>query len=211
MRVFAFYYISFNLVSVPDMSIYKTTSDNDLLLLLKQDDRYAFEELYERHWLSLYNVAYKRLKEREASKDIVQDVFADLWLKRNTKEISKLLPYLHTAVRYKIYTLLAKGHATTHFIEPFENMMASQFTADGYLADKELKSIFADWLQRLPEKRREIFRLRYIEEIPTRAIGLKMNISQKTVQNQLAIAFQNLRNLLGFLIVMVVILLSHLL
>ncbi|HEY0669317.1 MAG TPA: sigma-70 family RNA polymerase sigma factor [Sphingobacteriaceae bacterium] len=183
------------------MSIYKTTPDNDLLLLLKQDDRYAFEELYERHWLSLYNVAYKRLKEREASKDIVQDVFADFWLKRNTKEISKLLPYLHTAVRYKIYTLLAKGHATTHFIEPFENMMASPFTADGYLADKELKSVFSYWLQTLPEKRREIFRLRYIEEISTQDIGTKLNISQKTVQNQLGIAFQNLRNFIAILMI----------
>lgn len=210
MRVFAFYYISFNLVFAPDMSIYKTTSDNDLLLLLKQDDRYAFEELYERYWLSLYNVAYKRLKEREASKDIVQDVFGDFWHKRHNKEINNLLPYLHTAVRYKIYTLLAKGHATAHFIEPFEHMMVSPFTADGSLADKELKTIFADWLQSLPEKRREIFRLRYMEEISTRAIGLKMNISQKTVQNQLAIAFQNLRNLMGIWIVIAIIVLSHL-
>lgn len=188
------------------MSSCKTTSDTDLLLLLKQNDRSAFEELYERHWLSLYNVAFKRLNERETSKDIVQDVFADLWHRRSTKQIDKLLPYLHTAVRYKIYTLLSKGRATSHFIEPFENMMASPFTADGYLADKELKSVFADWMQTLPEKRREIFRLRYMEEISTQAIGLKMNISQKTVQNQLGIAFQNLRNFISLCITFVVLL-----
>lgn len=179
------------------MPIYKTTPDSDLLKLVKQNDQLAFEELYERHWLSLYNIAFKRLNEKETSKDLVQDVFTDLWHKRHKKDISRLLPYLHTAVRYKVYTLVSKGRATAHFIEPFENMFTSALTADGYLADKELMSVFTQWLGTLPEKRREIFRLRYLEEISTRAIALRMNISQKTVQNQLAIAFHNLRSFIG--------------
>ncbi|MFA4870100.1 MAG: sigma factor [Pedobacter sp.] len=98
----------------PDINI----TDQELLLLIKENDYAAFDKLYGRHWRSVYDVAYKRLKDQNTSKDIVQDIFVDLWDKRKSKQIIDLVPYLHTAVRYKIYSLLAKNKATPHFVEP---------------------------------------------------------------------------------------------
>jgi len=175
------------------MSEYSHLTDLELLQLMKWDDWAAFDELYERYWLSLYNIAYKRLKDTETSKDLVQDVFADFWQKRGTSVIENLQPYLHTAIRYKIYTLLSKGHATAHFVEPFENMAYSPLTAESRFDEKELLRIVELFMLTLPEKRREIFRLRFIENISTREISQQLNISQKTVQNQSLFALQSLR------------------
>jgi RNA polymerase sigma-70 factor (family 1) len=172
-------------------------SDPQLLQLLKQDDRLAFEELYERHWLSLYNIAYKRLKDPETCKDIVQDIYADLWHKRMSRDIRDLLPYLHTAVRNNIYTLLSKGRATAHFVEPFENMAISSLTADGFFDEAELRRLMHLWMEILPAKRREIFRLRFIEDLSTKEISEQLNISQKTVQNQLLLAINGLKAHMG--------------
>ena len=53
-----------------------------------------------------------------------------------------------------------------------------------------------------PEKRREIFRLRYIEEFSTKEIAEELNLSQKTVQNQLLIGQGSLREAVSKLLIL---------
>lgn len=167
-------------------------SDEQLFLQVKQHDRAAFDELYKRHWLGLFNNAYKRLRDKEACSDIVQDIFADLWNKRDIREIENLSAYLNTAVKNKVYSLLAQGKTGHYFVQPFENMVSAA-TADSHFNQKEINHLLYLWMQTLPEKRREIFRLKYYEGASTRQISEHLNISQKTVQNQLLLAFQDLR------------------
>ena len=172
-------------------------NDAALLDLLKRDDRTAFAVLYERHWLSMYNVAWKRLKDEEACKDIVHDIYADLWNKRGERDIRDIVPYLHTAVRNKIYKLLAKGEASVHFVKPFENMAVSSQTADSVFDEKELRQLLSLFIETLPAKRRAIFRLRFVEELSTKEISEQLNVSQKTVQNLLGLAVNDLRARMG--------------
>lgn len=167
-------------------------SDEQLFLLVKQNDRSAFDELYNRHWLTLFNKAYKRLRDKEACSDILQDIFADLWNKRDIRHIENLSAYLNTSVKNKIYTLLSQGRAGSYFVQPFENMV-TDVAADSNFNQKEINHLLHLWMQTLPEKRREIFRLKYYEGASTRQISEHLNISQKTVQNQLLLAFQDLR------------------
>jgi len=188
------------------MLVFSSLTDLELLEYLKQDFQPAFEELYERHWLSLYNIAYKRLKDKETCQDVVHDVFADLWDKRKVYQIQNLLPYLHTAVRNKIYRLLSKGHATAHFVEPFENMAVSSLTADSFFEEKELRKLMLFWMDTLPAKRREIFRLRFIEDRSTKEISELLKISQKTVQNQLLMAVNGMKINLSKVLVLAILL-----
>lgn len=188
------------------MPAYIDYSDNDLLLFLKQGDAHAFNEIYSRNWQQLYQTAYRRLKDQELCKDIIHDVFADLWNKCAEKEIDDLQPYLHTAVRYKIYTLLAKGNAAPHFVEPFEDMAVSPVTADGWLQAHELERLIGLWLDTLPKKRQQIFKMRYQENLSTKAISEQLNISQKTVQNQLLNSFSGLRGYLSHYLTVLVVL-----
>ena len=178
------------------MENYDDYTDEKLMSLLKQGDPAAFNCLYGRHWEALYQTAYRRLADREQCSDIVQDVFIDLWEQRSHKKIQQLEPYLHTAVRYKIYTLLAKGKKFPAFVEPFEQLLVSPFTADGPFHEQEQQRLLTAWLDTLPRKRRRIFELRYLEGMTTKEIADTLQVSQKTVQNQLKTASDSLRTVL---------------
>jgi RNA polymerase sigma-70 factor (family 1) len=167
--------------------------DKALLRLMANDDMAAFEQLYHHLWQSLFNAAHKRLKNVEQSKDIVQDVFADLWLRRGKVEIENLPAYLNTAIRFQVYKRIAAEKSTAAFLEPFESIATSPFDAGKNIADKELAELAKTWFDTLPEKRKAIFLLHFVEKLSTQEIAERLHISQKTVQNQIGTAVKSLR------------------
>ncbi|HMO31638.1 MAG TPA: sigma-70 family RNA polymerase sigma factor [Lacibacter sp.] len=174
------------------MTVLSAYEDRDLLALLRDDSREAFEEIYRRHWMSLLNAVYKRMKQSDASKDIVQDVLADLWIRRHEVKIENLSAYLHTAVRFQVFKLVARGKPAEAFSSLYHVMAGGNFTADHIVAEKELGELARAWFATLPAKRKEIFILYYRDQLPTREIARRLGLSQKTVQNQLGMASRSL-------------------
>jgi len=71
---------------------------------------------------------------------------------------------------------------------------------DSVFHEKELRQCIAIWLEMQPEKRREVFRLKFSEELSTKEISQKLNVSQKTVQNQFSTSLNLLRTHLAKLL-----------
>ncbi|BAV04541.1 RNA polymerase ECF-type sigma factor [Filimonas lacunae] len=151
----------------------------------------AFEILYRRLWVEMYDTAYQRLKNDAQAEDIVQDVFTSLWTRRASLNIDNVTGYLHTAVRFKVFNYVQRGAAHS-FLEPFQSL-ASPANADDKLLEKELSALLAAYEAALPDKRRKIFQLYFHERLSTREIADMLDISQKTVQNQLGTTLQDLR------------------
>src|SRR5262249_46580716 len=79
-------------------------TDGELLQLLAQDDTAAFNTLFYRHWDPLYRTAVARTGEAQVAFDLIQDVFVELWQKRQGLDIRESLPqYLAGILRYKIF------------------------------------------------------------------------------------------------------------
>lgn len=173
--------------------VYNSYSDAELTSYLKEGDRAAFEEIYERYWKKLYNETFKRLRNMELVEEVVQDVFSDLWTKKEKKSIESIYPYLLGAIRYQVYMLYKKGKTTPHFEAPLDHLLLSSLQADSLFKEKELKWCIAVWLAIQPIKRAEIFRMKYMDDRSTKEISEALNLSQKTVQNQLLHAFSDLR------------------
>lgn len=178
------------------MRIYTTLSDAELVSSLKQDSKAAFDEIYKRYWQKSFNEAYKRLREPQVCEELVQDVFTYLWLKRVGKQIDNLEAYIKISVRYQIFMQYKKGKRLPVFEEPLEHMALADNQADSEINLKELKSKIEQWLEMQPEKRREIFKMRFQEELSTKEISEILGITQKTVQNQLITATNQLRSTL---------------
>lgn len=172
---------------------YRSYNDDQLVRKMVVGDKSAFDEIYTRYWKKLYDDTYKRLKRTELIEEIIQDVFADLWMKREGKEIVKLYPYLLMSVRYHVFAIYRKGKNSPEFEEPSEHIAFSNMQADSLLNEKELKGCISLWLAMQPLKRGEIFKMKYIDELSTREISELLGIAQKTVQNQLITAFASLR------------------
>ncbi|MBO9204111.1 MULTISPECIES: RNA polymerase sigma factor [Niastella] len=168
-------------------------TDTELLDLLTLDNRDAFNTLYDRYWELLYNAAYKRLKDKEQCKDIIQDVFIDLWCRRGQVTISNIKAYLLTAVRFQIYKLVAKEKAGPAFFELYETIASSTSGAEGTLIEKEFLDHVKAWIDELPEKKRTMFLLHTQYDKSTKEIANELSLSQKTVQNQLGSIIYRLR------------------
>jgi RNA polymerase sigma-70 factor (ECF subfamily) len=179
------------MVQFPD-SVY---TDEELLTLLQQGSRDSFEILYKKYWKQLFNSAYKRLQSREIVEELVQDIFVDLWSKREIMQInSSLQAYLFTALRYKLFSyfrsqLIRKRHVDyiLHHSEGYENFVEDQ------LYYEELARALENSVGNLPEKYRTIYRLSRNENLTYKEIAAHLNIPVDTVEKQMGKALKLLR------------------
>lgn len=160
-------------------------NENKLLQQLRDGDQRAFSRIYDKYWKNLYSYAFNRIRIKEVCEDIVQELFTDIWKRRNTLQIDNLSAYLHTSVRFLTYKQLNKLPLSHVYFQELELAIESYFSADGRLQTQELQHIVDSWIEALPEKRRKIFLLHYLEGQTTASISQELQISRKTVQNQL--------------------------
>ncbi|HEY1060643.1 MAG TPA: sigma-70 family RNA polymerase sigma factor [Daejeonella sp.] len=171
----------------------KQQTDKELYDLLKLGDKDAYTIIYKKYWQSLFNSAYKRLKNKEQCQDILQVVLSDLWRRRDEVSIADLSAYLHTAVRFQVFKQISRKPALSPLLDEFEILLISPVHTDDALIETEILMLIRLWVEALPSKRRAIFLMYAEEELSTRQIAEKLGISQKTVQNQLNTALVNLR------------------
>lgn len=178
------------------MNNYLSYTDSELLLLLSRGDRDAFDILYSRHWADLYKAAFYILKDQEASRDIVQDIFVWLWQHRQDLEIRTLKSYLRAAVKFKVANCIRSGNIRKSFFEELTKLPLTALspTAEQLSEVKELKAIIEAAISHLPEKCREIFKLNREGQLSNQEIARRLNISIKTVENQMTIALRRIRN-----------------
>jgi RNA polymerase sigma factor (sigma-70 family) len=171
-----------------------TAQDDELLLLqLSQNSKSAFNQLFEKYWESAYSNAYRRLGDADQAKDIVQDIFAHIWLHRSTDRIRHFPAYLHTAVRNRVIKITSRQKPTHPFFNAIDNISGNAGNADQSLLLKEFNIAYEACLNSLPPQRQIIFRLRFHDDLPTKAIASLLGLSRKTVQNQLGLAVEKLR------------------
>jgi RNA polymerase sigma-70 factor (ECF subfamily) len=183
-----------------------TDNDSALLHQLQDGNVEAFNILYEKYWQQVYSAAYRRTRNTEHAKDITQNIFTHLWLKRKGTEIKNVGAYLNVAVRNQVLKLIEKNKQQQQFFEPLlQDAMFPYSGADNTVLWKEFVQAYEALIDNMPPKRQEIFRLHIHEEMPTDEIAGRLNISRKTVQNQLGKAIHSLRASLSQLTVLMII------
>lgn len=175
-----------------DKFISDAATDKLLLLQVQQGNKGAFNLLYDKYWAQAYSSAYKRLGDSEQAKDIVQDIFISIWLKRDTL-IENLPAYLNIAVRNRVFKLAEKNKNLTPLFEKLNTIPALHQNADSNIHYQEFCEGYEVLLSKLPPKRQMIFKLRFQEDFTTKAIADQMGITRKTVQNQLGKAIEHLK------------------
>ncbi|UYQ94185.1 sigma-70 family RNA polymerase sigma factor [Chitinophaga horti] len=181
------------------MSGETTNTDQDLIARIAAGSEEALGQLFERYWEQLYLSAYRKLADDQLAREVVNDVFMDIWRLRGQRDISNVPAYLGKAVYNRVINKLV-GKKDVYFFDILENHGASLYEADQNLLQKDLIAMIGAWITTLPERRREIFIRHYFEHLTTAEIAEKMGISQKTVQNQLSAAVQYLRTHYGHLL-----------
>lgn len=174
--------------------------DHLLLQKMKGGSNIAFDIIYEKYWEKLYNTAYKRLNDEDYAKDIIQDIFLQLWQRREDLQIEHLQTYLYTSVRNNVFKYLEKEKRYTPVTKLLEQLSAASEKADAYLLRKEFMTSFETLIRTLTPSQQEIFRMRFHEDLCTLEIAKKLNITRKTVQNQLHRSIAQLRHSFGLFV-----------
>lgn len=169
--------------------------ENDLLLdLLSKDDELAFTELYNRYWKKLFAVTYNRLKEIQSAEDIVHDVFASLWANRRKSEIESLENYLATATKYMVLAKIKKIQKERSYTNDSHQIRVIDFQIETSLHYKRILEIVKTEVENLPERCKLIFKYSRNDGMPIKMIAQKLDISPKTVENQINKALRQLKH-----------------
>jgi len=154
-----------------------------------------FTEVYEAHWLKLYLHLLKMLDDEDDAKDIVQEVFANLW--NNFDHISintSFSTYLFSSVRNRAINYLAhKKIIISHEKLELSKGENSSKAPDAFLIEKELALQINSEIDNLPPKMAAVFRKSRLENKSYREIAEELNIAENTVKKQVSRALQLMR------------------
>ncbi|SHE44829.1 RNA polymerase sigma factor [Pedobacter caeni] len=181
------------------MANYNTCTDSELIALWKEGNDAVFREIYLRYDKLLYLYAYKKLRNREEAKDVVQDSFA--WLLNHRTEIhltSSLSGYLYKTVLHQILDIfkhkgIIKKYAESgaHYID------LDSPEADYLIREKDIAALIENEIAAMPPKMREIYTLKRREFLSTKEIAGQLGLSTHTVSTQLKRAMKHLKVKLG--------------
>lgn len=174
-------------------------ADQLLFEQIKNGDRKAFEAVFRAWYPFLCNYATQLLKEPSAAEEIVQELFVNLWEKKEDINIdTSLKSYLFRAVKNRCLNYVRHSKIKEEY---FRIMQSEQNNySEDYDSQAELMQKIEESIASLPEKRKEIFRLSRQEGLKYREIANRLNLSIKTVETQMGLAIKSLReNLKDFL------------
>lgn len=174
----------------------KLHHEDDLKLFqqLSEGNMVAFDLLYDRHWKTVYNEAFKRLQDAQQAENIAQDVFIKLWQRTSKEPIENVQAYLYTSVRNNVFKLLEYEQRYTSLPDLMTELESLCDRADAALLYKDLMLSYEKLIDQLPGQQRVIFQLRYKDELTTAEIADKLGLSVKTVRNHLALAVNKIRS-----------------
>jgi RNA polymerase sigma-70 factor (family 1) len=173
--------------------------DNEPLLVknLSKGNLLAFNTLYKKYSSRLYRFALGYLKSEAETEELVQEVFTIVWEKRaDLKEELSFRSYLFTIA----FNIIRKHFRTKNYlIEYFKNSTNDDqdIETSQSISYNSLRNYITQLIDELPDRRREIFVKSRIEGNSIKEISQDLNISHKTVENQLSDALRFIRTRLN--------------
>lgn len=176
--------------------------DDMLLSRLQNGDEKAFTAIYEQYNKMLYVLAYKYLKDTFLAEDIVQQVFLKLWESRSLFVGSvHLRNYLYTMTKNLVlngirdnFSDMEKNYAVIQNAPEFEDKLQSA------LEEKDLFQHFYKILAELPEQKRKVCLLKIRDNLSNQEVADKLHISVPTVKSHYSQAIKLLRDKMGRLL-----------
>lgn len=185
--------------------------ENELWQQIQQGSLQAYEKLFHKLYAPLCSYANQYLSDPDEAENLVQELFCYLWENKDTLEISTgIKPYLYKSVFHRSLNTIKRSKR----MEPILNeegeykpsVLQQSSLQEQPTTTNELQEQYHQALLDMPEGRRTIFQLSRMEGLTYREIADNLEISVKTVENQMSKALGFLRvRLLDFLVLFLVI------
>lgn len=173
---------------------YSLLSDDELIVLFKDGTELAFREIYLRYWKDVFQVAYKKVHYKELAEELTQNLFMDLWRRRDSVQINSISCYLFGSLKYSII-----NHYKSQLVK--ENYQhQAKATTSGSVANTdylvmlhELSDALSEGIALLPKKTGEVFKMSRIDNCSVKDISRQLNISEKAVEYHITQSLKSMR------------------
>ena len=172
--------------------------------VIKEEKHIDFEQTYIMYFSKMKYFAREYVLSDEDAENIVQDVFLELWEK---KEILALpvtyIAYHFTAIKNRCIDLLrhrivAKDTEDKIQAEYRLTLQMKYYSLEAFdnelFEEENIEQVLSKAIDSLPEKCREIFIKNKIEGKKQKDIAAELNISVNTVESQMGIAYKKLKS-----------------
>lgn len=183
--------------------------DQILIEQLNASSIEAFSALYDKYAGMVFNFTHAILKDTYLSEDITQSCFAMMWSRRTSISPDGNVPaWLYVVARNAVFKELRRQVTASKYIDYVANSGEIQM-GGGNFEDGDTAVILAEAesaIAALPESRRMIYKMRFIEGLSVHEISERLDISPKTVETQIARAKNAIRQRISELLMLAVLL-----
>ncbi len=169
--------------------------EKSLLLAIKCDDPEAYKKIYTKYRLKVYYFAFRFLRNRTDAEEVVQEVFIKIWnLRKQINETLSFNSYLFTITKNFIFNLnrnKINHQAFINFLIPF--CSETENNTEESVISNDLEEHLRNAIDKLPPKRKIIFKKSREEGLTYPQIASELNISEKTVESQIRLALKWLK------------------
>jgi RNA polymerase sigma-70 factor (ECF subfamily) len=170
--------------------------DQQLWESISGGDETSYQELFYQYYSGAVTLAFKYLGDKEAAKDIAQELFYKLWVKRTQISIQKSIGvYINQSVRNACLNYL-KRQKKLHYLDEQLEITDETPGALELLQSNDILGEVNRAIALLPPACRTVFLMRRIEGLSLKEIADHLDISTKTVENQITKAAKLLAKLL---------------
>ncbi len=167
--------------------------DHSIFQEIREDKREALNRLFAQYFDSLCHFVNSYLRDTMLSEEVVADVFFNLWVKRKTLTINgSIKPYLFKAARNQAISYLRRP-AFEHVALREDIRQERALEPDALLIQQENRQYWQSLVNNLPPRCKLIFTLHREENFSYREIAELLDLSEKTVENQMGKALKQLR------------------
>lgn len=167
---------------------------------ITQSDRKAFDHLFRHFYARLVPFACKYVKSKASAADIVQESFVRLWQKRQTLDPNRSIKaYLYQMVRNRSLNYIRDHSKEKVGLEPLQKRGIPSDNDGQKLQEqnRKLPEVLTQWIEELPNRQREAFKLSRFEGLDHEEVAEVMGISPHTVNNHIVAALDTLRSRSG--------------
>ena len=170
-------------------------NDKELLNELGKGELSAYDSLYVTYSARVREFAFRLTKNMEEAEDITHNIFLKVWEEK--EEISKVdsfKSYLFTMTKNLIFNSFKKNNLKLKYKQSVNYFQNEEMDSRIYANDLDILIALA--IEKMPEERKQIFKMSRYEEMSYKEIADKLTISPKTVQYHISHALSDLRKVM---------------
>ena len=186
-------------------------NDEQIFGQLKEGNQLIFESIFHSYYKELVLYAVRFVELQEEAEEIVQNLFVEIWNKRKELNVhTSLRAYLFGSVRNTSLNYIKHKKVEYKYREYNDfHIKNENYTEKDILVEEELSSRIENAIEKLPPERKKIFIMSRFEQLKYKEIAQKLNVSIKTVENQMGRALKFLKEELSEFIPLVLIFLKN--